>query len=144
MRVKSVLIAGILVAFLAFSSCASNNRIFNIDVSCEEFDQISSNLANDFEINKGDSIRAKLCANPSTGFTWDYVIDNDEVVKMDKHEFVEAEGDLVGAPGVDVWTFKAIAPGEAVVKLEYSQLWEGGTKAAQSYTLTVKVLEPVK
>ena len=49
------------------------------------------------------------------------------------------ETPMVGAGGVENWTFKALAKGETTISMEYSRPWEGGEKAAQTFELTVVV-----
>jgi len=43
----------------------------------------------------------------------------------------------VGAGGEEVWTFKALKPGTSSLSMEYSQPWDGGTKAGQTFVLNV-------
>lgn len=131
----------VMILFVSlFSSCLSSAIVINIDVTCDEFENKSSNLGNEFEIEVQDKIRAKLCANPTTGFTWVCKMDDEEgVMKLEKHEYVEPDTELVGASGVDVWTFKAVKEGTAMITMEYSQDWEGGIKAERTYLLDLTV-----
>jgi len=46
---------------------------------------------------------------------------------------------LVGAPGEEVWTFKALKKGTSTIALEYSRPWEGGEKGEWTLNLTVIV-----
>ena len=41
-----------------------------------------------------------------------------------KSEYVAPKTEMVGAGGKEVWTFKAIEPGEATVEREYVRFWE--------------------
>ncbi len=50
----------------------------------------------------------------------------------------DAEG-VVGAAGKEVWTFHAEEKGKSTIFMEYNQPWEGGTKAARTFVLTVIV-----
>jgi inhibitor of cysteine peptidase len=62
------------------------------------------------------------------------------VVQQTGHEFVSPEKTgLVGAPGNEVWTFKALKKGTSTVTMEYSRLWEGGEKGVWTFNLTVVV-----
>jgi inhibitor of cysteine peptidase len=47
--------------------------------------------------------------------------------------------DMVGAPGKEIWTFKALKKGTSTISMEYSQPWPNGTKAAETFDLTVVV-----
>ena len=90
----------------------------------------------------GDSFTVTLCSNATTGFQWSESaqISDPTVIQQTDHKFVspEAEG-LVGAPGKEVWTFKALKKGTSTVSLEYSRPWEGGEKGEWTFNLTVVV-----
>jgi predicted secreted protein len=40
---------------------------------------------------------------------------------------------------MEFWTFKALMKGTSTISMEYSQPWDGGTKKAQTFSLTVTV-----
>jgi predicted secreted protein len=63
----------------------------------------------------------------------------ENVVKEEDHDFNEPSGDVVGAAGIDVWTFEVVEKGTTEIRMEYSQPWEGGLKAEWTYTITVNV-----
>jgi len=107
------------------------------------------------EVAVGGSFTAHLKSDPATGFEWELAAITDQTV------LVEVEQDYVGpaaeAPGEpddkeepvaspepvppreERWIFKAPRQGESMIPMEYSQPWEGGTKAARSFVLTVIV-----
>jgi inhibitor of cysteine peptidase len=83
-----------------------------------------------------------LPSNPgSTGFEWELTgITDETVIELTGYQFVPpADTALLGAPGKEIWTFKAVGEGESTVSMEYSQPWENGTKAAETLTLAVSV-----
>ncbi|MFX1270006.1 MAG: protease inhibitor I42 family protein, partial [Promethearchaeota archaeon] len=81
-----------------------------------------------------------LCSNHTTGFQWSEARIGDEtLVEEVSHEFVPPNGQTVGAAGKEVWTFKALKEGRTTISMEYSQPWEGGTKAEWTFELTVEV-----
>lgn len=140
MKFRILVVCVMLLAVTLLSSCLSSYIVINIDVTCDEFEAKSNTIGNEFEIEVNDKIRVKLCANPSTGFTWVSKMDDEnEVMKLEKQEYVEPDTELVGASGTDVWTFRAMKEGTALITLEYSQDWEGGTKAERTYVLDVLV-----
>ena len=140
MKLKILVICVMLLAVTILSSCRSSSIVINIDVSCDEFEAKSNTIGNEFEIEVNDKIRAKLCANPTTGFTWISKIDDEDgVMKLESQEYIEPDAELVGASGTDVWTFKAVKEGTALITMEYSQDWEGGIKAERSYVLDITV-----
>jgi inhibitor of cysteine peptidase len=140
MRSRILVVAALIVLVMSFVSCSGSALMINIDVSCDQFEQRSPDLENEFDIEVGDKIKAKLCANPTTGYSWDYVLPDESVMKFESHEYMEPDTDLVGASGTDIWIFKAVKAGEVVIKMEYSRPWENGTETERTYTMDVTVL----
>ena len=95
------------------------------------------------EMAVGETLNVTLESNPTTGFSWALAANSDEGVLQEvDHEYVADEAGetpMVGAGGVENWTFKALAKGETTISMEYSRPWEGGEKAAQTFELTVVV-----
>jgi predicted secreted protein len=140
MKFRILIVSAMLLVVTLLSSCYSSSIIINIDVDCNEFEAKSNTIGNEFEIEVNDGIRAKLCANPSTGFQWVCKMDDEDgVMKLESQEYVAPDAELVGAYGMDVWTFKAVKEGTALITMEYSQDWEGGIKAERTYVLDITV-----
>lgn len=139
MKTKISLIALIIIVLLILSSCLVTSRDIGVEITCEQFTDHPKNNLNDFEVEIGDKITVRLCSNASTGFQWEYVMTTENVVREEDHDFEEPEGDIVGAAGVEVWTFEAVEKGTTEIKMEYSQPWEGGTKGEWTYTITITV-----
>lgn len=123
---------------------ANDLRLVPISVSCDEF-SANHNISKEVQLTAGSSVTVALCSNPTTGFQWGQaqVADPTVVVETD-HQFVEpgqsANGDpLIGAPGQDVWTFKAFKNGSTTISVDYSRPWEGGEKAEWTFNLTITV-----
>lgn len=78
-----------------------------------------------------------LDANHTTGYDWnaDAFIDGNAVVQV-SHEYQEPDTELVGAPGKDVWTFRAARADVATLSFSYSRPWES---MPPTWTLTVNV-----
>jgi len=139
MKHKIMLITIILVAFLALSSCAVTSSLTSVEISCDEFPEHPHSIRNEFQVEIGDKITVKLCSNPTTGFEWDYEMTIENVLKEEDHDFEPPKGDVPGAAGIEIWTFKAVEKGTTKVQMEYSRPWEGGEKAEWAYTMTVTV-----
>ncbi len=139
MKRKIIALAALLLLVLPLFSCIVTSELVEVSVSCEDFGENPKSIINDFEISVGDKITVRLCSNASTGFSWDYTMTGDDAVKEEDHDFEEPEGDLVGAAGTEVWTFESTAEGTTEIQMEYSQPWEGGTKAEWVYKMTVTV-----
>ena len=137
MKSRILIVTALIVFVMSFTSCTGSAIMINVDVSCDQFEQRSPDLENEFDIKIGDKIKAKLCANPTTGFSWDYVLPDESVMKFESHEYMEPDADLVGASGVDVWIFKAVKAGEVVITMDYSR---PGSETERTYTMDVTVL----
>ena len=139
MKLKLSLIFIIIITLLILTSCIVTSRAIGVEISCDEFNENPRGMINDFELETGDKITVKLCSNASTGFQWEYRITSENVIKEEDHDFEEPKDDMPGAPGVEVWTFEAVAKGTTEVQMEYSQPCEGGLKAEWTYTMKIKV-----
>ncbi len=139
MKMKVIAIITLLLVSLSLSSCIITSQLINVDISCEEFQENPSSIINDFQIEIGDKITVKLCSNPTTGFQWNYEMSGDNALKEEDHDFEEPDGDVVGASGIEIWTFEGTAKGTTEVLMEYSQPWEGGTKKEWTYRMTITV-----
>ncbi|MFC2059385.1 protease inhibitor I42 family protein, partial [Chloroflexota bacterium] len=99
------------------------------------------------EVTAGSSFTVTLDSNATTGFQWELVdITDDTVLELSDQTYATpqpTDPPMVGAGGKEVWTFKALSEGECTITMEYSQPWEGGTKAAETFTLTMFVLPAI-
>ncbi len=95
------------------------------------------------EAKQGDVIKIRLDSNVTTGFQWQLSANSNEaVVSLADHAYVAPHGQgepVTGAGGSEEWRFKATGAGTSDLRLEYSQPWEGGTKADSVFALTVVV-----
>jgi len=139
MKLRFFLVFTVLITVLLLSSCVVTSHDYNAEISCDEFREIN-HRSDTFKVEVGDKIRLELCSNPTTGFQWDYEITTENIVKEEEdHDFQEPSGDVVGAAGIDVWTFEAVENGTTEVHMEYSRSQEGGEKAEWTYTIIVTV-----
>ena len=60
-------------------------------------------------------------------------------VKEEDYDYEEPDSSLVGAAGKEKWTFEGVEKGVAQIMMEYSQPWDGGTKGAWVYQVTITV-----
>ena len=117
------------------------SQVRSVDVSCDDF-MSNQHISREAEVAVGDLFRVTLCSNQTTGFSWSELVQigDETIVEQMGHEFVAPQnGQLVGAAGQEVWTFKALKEGTTSISVEYSQPWEDGTKAEWTFELTVTV-----
>lgn len=82
----------------------------------------------------------RLPANPSTGYSWRYTVMGDDVLRLESvNGEAPAPNGMVGAPGEQVWSFRAQGAGRATLTYVYERVWEKNTPPAKTFTLTVEV-----
>lgn len=122
-----VLVLLITVATVAYDVSADNRVYAELDT--EKL----------IEVRAGDSFIIKLEENPSTGFTWHFSTDNDDIVMLNSDQFIPPKTeDLVGAAGTHEYKFLAFKAGETKVKFDYYQDWEP-ENVEKTFVYSIKV-----
>ena len=86
--------------------------------------------ATTIQVELGQRFPIALEANPTTGYRWRLEDrPNEEVVQLVGSEYRRSEHDLPGAGGKEVFTFRAVGRGKAVVSLGYARPWEAARPA---------------
>ncbi len=124
--------------------CASPSGNQEIGASCDDFRKVSqapSVLNEKIEIKSGMLLTVKLCSNRTTGFQWTEKakISDPSILQQIEHKYIAPGAKILGAPGEEVWVFKAIKEGNGVVSMEYSRPWESGEKGIWEYRVSVLV-----
>jgi inhibitor of cysteine peptidase len=79
-----------------------------------------------------------LASNPSTGFRWILSEEPDPgILELVGSTYVEPETDLLGAPGEEVWTLRAVEPGRTSFVLRYER--SSGERSGAPFELAVDV-----
>jgi len=91
-------------------------------------------------LKSGQTLVVALEANPTTGYDWLLEIEPDEdVLSVVGKEFEGPGGERVGAGGVTIWRFRAVAAGETSFQLGYARAWEKGVEPLETFSLRVVV-----
>lgn len=90
-------------------------------------------------IRPDEIVEIMLTENPSTGFRWSLVRDNDENLDLLTSDYIPPTGPGVGGAGQHVWKFKAKEPGEARMVLRRGRAWEGDKSTVEQVELTIRV-----
>lgn len=77
-----------------------------------------------------------LKSNPTTGYSWFLRDYHTDLIKPVKHEFIAGNPKLMGAPGQEVWTFRAkpaafSVPQQTLIRMVYARPWEGMEQSSQ-------------
>lgn len=79
----------------------------------------------------------QLKSNPTTGYSWFLREYNDNLLTPVKHTFIAPKDKkLMGAPGMEEWTFKAkpaafVVPQETTIRFVYTRPWEQSDNTTQ-------------
>jgi inhibitor of cysteine peptidase len=144
MKAKLILMCTAVSVSLCLLACAPTPKQEAVNVSCDDFTQAHF-MSEALEVTAGESFTVTLCSNPTTGFQWSAAqISQQAVIEQTDHQFTppsyqDGSPPAPGSPGQEVWTFKALKPGESTISMEYDQPWEGGMKSAWTFALTVVV-----
>lgn len=149
MKIK-IMVAALLITLISAAACtaasagtANNNKEDMKEIAITASDEFDRNqhIQKEVEIGRGNTLVVTLLSNGTTGFSWgeNARIADTGIIHQLEHQYVDAETDIVGAPGVEKWTFEALDTGTTIVHLEYGQPWEGGEKGVWIFDLTVIV-----
>jgi inhibitor of cysteine peptidase len=140
MKIKLVVLGVLALMSLSLLACAAVASAESVVVSINDFNS-QNNITKEITVSAGGSFKISLESNATTGFSWpeQAEIGNTAIVKQTDHDNLAPTSDLMGAPGKEVWTFKALEKGTTVIAMEYSRPWEGGEQAEWTFNLTVTV-----
>lgn len=95
---------------------------------------------NYLKAKKGDVVTIRVEGNPSTGYGWEASEITPNLTLIEKRfEDTRTDPQLVGAPGIFVFTFKALDVGTGSVKLNYLRPWEKtGPIKSETYRIRIE------
>jgi inhibitor of cysteine peptidase len=102
-----------------------------------------SDTDSQLEIEKGQILVVTLESNPSTGYRWELVENQETILEpIGEAEFKPSETSeppLVGAGGWEIFRFKAISSGQMTLQLVYHRSWEEGAEPINTFSIEVIV-----
>jgi inhibitor of cysteine peptidase len=90
----------------------------------------------------GQKIHVRLAGNITTGFSWRLgKLDGEALRQVGrvKYEQRPAAGRMVGVGGTFAFTFEAVRPGKAAIRLEYRRPWEKDKPPIRTFSATFEV-----
>jgi len=98
--------------------------------------------SNVIETNIGKSFAITLDSNPTTGYQWQIARQLDTgLLELVDSQYISSKTDLVGAPGKEEWSFKAIRAGKAIISFDYVRPWEKNELPAKTNSFIVIIRE---
>ena len=93
-------------------------------------------------INNGGCISFELESQLSTGHRWFFKIEQNAVVLVNSDYKVETmQQQVVGGVDREIFTFKAVKPGTAIIVFEYTRAFDKNQKPVKSKEYTVTIVE---
>ena len=89
----------------------------------------------------GDMLQLMLAENPTTGYTWAIVTNDEDVLAPSGEPAYEVESEAIGAGGTKTFMFQALAPGTSVLQMVNARQWETAVVPAETFELTIQVVE---
>jgi len=103
-------------------------HLFEVLPSAETVEVNEGDDGGQVELELGKLLVVTLESNPSTGYRWELLENNDSVLKQfGEAEFkpsVTSEPPMVGAGGWEIFRFKAVSAGQITLELVYHRSWE--------------------
>ena len=93
------------------------------------------------EVELGEMFEIVLEANATTGYSWELIEIDDDVVQLMESEYIadpNAEG-LVGKGGKTVFRFEAVGSGQTALKIVYRRSWETDVEPLRTQIVQVTV-----
>ena len=109
---KLIVMFGV-VLLLAFSCARSGGPTLHASDDGEEI-----------ELQKGQTLAVSLEGNPTTGYTWEAVEIDEQVLRQIGEPAFTPESEAVGASGTQILRFRATGEGRTTLRLVYHRPWE--------------------
>ncbi|MEI8349296.1 MAG: protease inhibitor I42 family protein [Candidatus Omnitrophota bacterium] len=93
-------------------------------------------------IEPGNRFMIKLESNRTTGFQWQLGQPLDKSkLQLLRTEYITSNPKIIGGEGKEVWVFKALAPGRAVIVFKYVRPWEKEESEPKTKSFVVLIRE---
>ncbi|HLK30382.1 MAG TPA: protease inhibitor I42 family protein [Puia sp.] len=92
------------------------------------------------EIENGSTVLIKLESLATSGYLWDYAVDDTSIIELKKKDNELQSPRTLGNGGMEVFEVKGLKQGTAKIFFSQTRKWEQGTGAIKSryYTIQVK------
>ena len=136
--VTTVLVLIVALTAMASAGCGSSANASGGSLKLGEADSGKT-----YTVKVGDTIEVIIAGNPTTGYAWTSALSEKDAtliqpVGKPAYASEASESTIVGAGGVYTFTFKAVAAGEAALKLLYSRSWES-VQPLQTFAVTLTI-----
>jgi len=89
------------------------------------------------KIKVSESFVIELTSNPTTGYRWEADFD-DELISLDKSEYIPDLPELIGSGGVEKFTFTGLKAGTTEITMNYKRPWEDESIETKIFEITIE------
>ncbi len=97
------------------------------------------NTGQQIEIKFQQEFYIELDANPTTGYIWTVIDTLPSIKNSLQSSMFRKSSDLIGAPGKQIFDFKANFTGKVELKLMYHRQWEKNIAPIDTFSVIIKV-----
>lgn len=90
-------------------------------------------------LNLGDELVVRLQSNASTGYSWQIDYNNSQLLRLTKSSYEKPNSNLMGAPGNQVFRFRAVGAGGEGLKLSYKRPGQGRWQSGETFVILVTI-----
>jgi inhibitor of cysteine peptidase len=116
--------------------------ILSLGVGCGASKEVKVDASQDggqVDLAKGQVLVVTLESNPTTGYRWEAVELDVEVLRQVGDAEFKPQSDLIGAPGVEITRFQAVEAGQAMLRMVYHRPWETDVEPLETFSVGVTV-----
>jgi predicted secreted protein len=96
----------------------------------------------EIEVFVGDIIRVDLRFHGGSGYSWyPDLPDSGSLQLIDSRGIDLSEPGMVGGPGMGMWYFKVLKPGNTRLDMLHYRVWEGPKSATKTFNVKLQVIE---
>lgn len=131
--------------FLLVGCSNSNQSVSPVSAPADKAQQSPTTQV----VNVGKTVSITLDENITTGYSWHYSIENNDLIKLDSENSQGSETNsqnnskpnLVGAGSKHTWNFRGEKQGTTKIYFKYYRSWEGEKSATKMGEFTIKIIE---
>ena len=92
----------------------------------------------EIQITAGGTFEIQLEELGSAGYTWQVDEINSDYIQLVSSD-TKPTSDLIGAPVLGTWKFKALKNGQTEIKMDYFRPWEGKESAVDHFSIKILI-----
>ena len=139
LRLTMAIMAGAIALAVAAAACGDDD---DNGGATSEVQLTQDDNGKSFTVSRGGTVIVALTSNPSTGYAWSVVSPEPKNLELDGQPRYVPPGSttpVVGAPGTEVFTFKAVEKGTSTLRMEYRRSFEPNEPPQGTFSVEVEV-----